>query len=153
MPQKATSEEDRDCLSRKQRVAIERLLLGDTVTDAAKSAGVSRETVHRWRRESWDFQAALNRGQREFQQATESQLRAACKRAAENIVASVDAGDVRTSLVLLKSVGALAKAGAAIGSEDSQVLRELAQIKEGEENADRLFRGLRSPVAIGLKSK
>ncbi len=46
-------------LTPKQRKAIESLLTNCDTTQAAKAAGVSRETLYRWQREEL-FRAALN---------------------------------------------------------------------------------------------
>ena len=43
---------------------VEQLAVGATVVSAAEAAGISRETVHRWNREDWAFQAAVNRARR-----------------------------------------------------------------------------------------
>ena len=61
MPQNATPQAE---LSPQQVLAIEQLAVGATVVSAAEAAGISRETVHRWNREDWAFQAAVNRARR-----------------------------------------------------------------------------------------
>jgi hypothetical protein len=55
--------------------AIGALLAGSTVTDAAKSAGVSRATVHRWLAGDPDFMAAYNMARREAAEALRQRLR------------------------------------------------------------------------------
>jgi hypothetical protein len=55
--------------------AIGAPLGGSTVTDAAKSAGVSRATVHRWLSEDPDFMAAYNMARREATEALRQRLR------------------------------------------------------------------------------
>jgi hypothetical protein len=54
--------------------AIGALLAGSTVTDAAKSAGVSRATVHRWLSDDPDFMAAYNMARREAAEARRQRL-------------------------------------------------------------------------------
>ena len=61
-PQNATPES----LSPAQIAAVGAMLAGKTITDAAADAGVDRATVHRWGREDFAFQAAINAGRREL---------------------------------------------------------------------------------------
>ena len=56
-----------DGVSAKQARAIDQLVTGATVTEAAKAAGVGRSTLHRWLREDWNFQAAHNAARRDLQ--------------------------------------------------------------------------------------
>ena len=77
MPQNATPQAE---LSPQQVRTIEQLAIGVTVVRAAEVAGVSRETVHRWSREDWTFQAALNRARSELQEAVERRLLAVADR-------------------------------------------------------------------------
>lgn len=61
-------------VSPQQWKAIERLLAGDTVTDAASAAGVDRVTLWRWQRKDVAFQAALNRCRRDAMAAVYAQV-------------------------------------------------------------------------------
>ena len=53
-------------LSPDQELAIASLMSGATDQEAAKAAGVSRETANRWRNHDPFFQAELNRRQQEI---------------------------------------------------------------------------------------
>lgn len=44
----------------RQRIAIRELVAGATVTDAARVAGVLRQTVHRWMADDERFRAAMS---------------------------------------------------------------------------------------------
>jgi transposase-like protein len=58
-----------DCeLSGAQEKAIEALLAGKSVTEAAIAAGVDRTTVHRWLKDV-RFEVALGRARRELREA------------------------------------------------------------------------------------
>ncbi|MCD6552444.1 MAG: helix-turn-helix domain-containing protein [Anaerolineae bacterium] len=57
----------------KQRKAIEALLTTGSVAAAAKAAGVSRQTLYRWRKDT-DFQDALRDAEREALQALSRSL-------------------------------------------------------------------------------
>ena len=59
-------------LSPQQRLAIESLVAGETMTAAAKAGGVTRQTVHLWQREKAAFQATLNRARNELAAAMEN---------------------------------------------------------------------------------
>jgi hypothetical protein len=71
-----TAAESRDpaALSPSQSAALEKLSQGDTLTAAAQAAGVAQETVHRWLRQDFAFQTALNRFRAELREATERRL-------------------------------------------------------------------------------
>lgn len=62
-----------DNLTPNQVTALAELLAGKSVQAAAKAAGVSRETVHRWLHEP-DFRAAQQAGRRQLTQQALSQL-------------------------------------------------------------------------------
>lgn len=49
-----------DTLTAAQSTALEALLAGASVTEAAKAAGVTRQTVSEWRNQHGAFMAALN---------------------------------------------------------------------------------------------
>ena len=72
MPHNATEKEEKEALTPQQIAALERLLAGETVTDTAKAVKIDRSTLHRWLRENFEFQAALNRRKRELTEAFRS---------------------------------------------------------------------------------
>lgn len=61
-------------LSPDQELAIASLMSGATDQEAAKAAGVSRETVNRWRNHDPFFQAELNRRQQEIWESHKRRL-------------------------------------------------------------------------------
>jgi len=129
-------------LSPKQSRVLESLLSGETVTASAESGGVVRETVHRWLKQDWRFQAALNRGTREPVEAIQARLIATAKTSASNISEAVEQGDVKASLAILKGIGALSGHLPTAGSEDPTVLREEAELSDREEQTSLMMRGL-----------
>ena len=144
MPQKTTSVPNEERLKPQQLSALESLLAGCTVSEAAEGAGCSRESVHRWKRDDWAFQAALNRAQRELMQAIRGRLLAAARTAATNVGSAIENGDLKTSLTLLKGLGALSGRVRAIGSDDPDVVREEAYIAK---ETGKLMRKLRTPIS------
>ena len=90
-----------------QLTVIESLVAGKSITAAAKQAGIRRETVHRWMREDYEFQAALHRLRRELLESVGAQVLATSRRAAETVDKAVAGGDVKTALQVLRGTGML----------------------------------------------
>ncbi len=133
-------------LSARQVRVVTSLMAGETVVAAAKSAGVSRETVHRWWREDFEFQATYNRGRRELLETIQCRLLALADQATETVKKAVEQGDTKTALVVLKGLGMLPDILIRIGAEDPHVLRDDAEIAKKEAQQARrdrrLFTGL-----------
>ena len=105
-----------------QEKALAALLAGKSVTDAAATAEVDRTTVHRWLKDDFAFQAALNRGRRDLRDAMQSRLMALAERAADVVERAITDGDGRTALALLKVLGLLSGEAPKIGSADPEDL-------------------------------
>jgi hypothetical protein len=139
MPQKTTPTVE---LSPRQLVAVEQLSIGATVICAAGVAGVSRETVHRWCRENFAFQAALNRARQDLQDAVERRLLAVAEMAMANVAEAVEDGNLNVSVTLLKGLGVLGGTSPRPGSDDPDVLAEQAKFAEEIRKTSRLLAGL-----------
>lgn len=124
-----------DSLTPSQERALTALLAGKTVTDAAATAEVDRTTVHRWLKEDFAFQAALNRSRRDLREALQARLLGLAEKAAECVERSLAAGDSKAALALLKGLGLLPGELAKIGSDDPADLADKARVQE-------LFRGM-----------
>jgi len=142
MSQNVTRRRNRDSISASQTLALERLLEGETVTAAAESAGVSRETVHRWIKSNWQFQARLNQAMQELQGAIMSRLLSAALRSSEVVSEAIDRGNLKAALAVLKGVGALRGVTLKVGITDPKVLEEESEIKSAKENFDRISRSI-----------
>lgn len=105
------------------------------MTDAAATAEVDRTTVHRWLKEDFAFQAALNRSRRDLREALQARLLGLAEKAAECVERSLAAGDSKAALALLKGLGLLPGELAKIGSDDPADLADKARVQE-------LFRGM-----------
>ena len=68
---------------------------------------MDRSTVHRWIRNDYSFQAALNRAKNDAHEAVQSRLRNVAARATEIVEEAVDKGDVKAALAILKAIDAL----------------------------------------------
>lgn len=134
MTHDATDSRDGDQLTPSQLQVLQDLLSGESVTAAAKSGKVSRETVHRWLREDFTFQAAYNRGRLEILEEIQDTLLAAARKAADTVTKAVADGDVKVALAVLKGVGGLSGKAPHIGPGDPLRLEQEDCIaaKEGE---------------------
>ncbi len=149
MPQNATEKGEGETLTPQQITALQQLLAGETVSAAAKAVGVDRTTVHRWAREDFGFQAALNRGKRELAHAVQARLLAIAHKAVQTVERAVDEGSLIASLAVLKGMGALSGMPVTTGSDNPQVLRanaelarEEAELLSAEQKNSRLMRRL-----------
>lgn len=82
-------------LDAKQAKALDLLLVGKTVTEAAAETGVSRETVSRWRNKDATFQAAYNAAMKSSWEAGRAKLLEARLKAVERLAELVDSKDER----------------------------------------------------------
>ena len=140
-PQNAT-------LSSRQEQALAALLAGQTVTAAAEVAGVDRTSVHRWLREDYTFQAALNRGKRELRDAVQARLMRLGEAAAGVVATAVQGGDVRAALAVLKGLGLLDAHPVEVGGEDPGTLRAEAELSAREQEKNRSWRELLATTAV-----
>ncbi len=127
-----------ESLSPEQQSALERLLIGDTVTASAKVAGVHRATLHRWLQNDFVFQAAWNRGRAEVRDSSEAALLRLAPKALAAIEKALDGGDVQTAIALLKGCGLLSGKSPKIGPVDEGILRAYAETTIDQELAIRL---------------
>ncbi len=111
-------------LPAQQARAVVGLLGGLSITEAAKVAGVNRATVHRWLKDDFSFQAAVNRGRRELREALQSRLMNLAEDAISCLEQAVQAGDGKTALALLKGLGFLGGKPISIPSGDPDELRD-----------------------------
>jgi hypothetical protein len=95
-------------LSPPQIAALEALLAGSNVTDAAAAAGVDRSTLHNWLRKHFVFQAALNAGRKNLRQAIAHRLERLANDATECVGKAVREGDVKAALEIVKRMDVLA---------------------------------------------
>jgi hypothetical protein len=111
-------------LTPKQMLAAGALTAGQTITDAAQAAGVDRSTVHRWLREDFNFQAALNAARRDLLAEIENRLLRLAHDAADAVGQAIEAGDVSAAIALLRGIGALSGKRPEIGLENPEELRQ-----------------------------
>lgn len=121
-----------------QAKALEALLEGASITDAAAAAGVDRGTLHRWRRNDFAFQAELNAGRKDLRQAIAHRLERLANDATQCVGKAVREGDVKAALEIMKRIDVFAPR--CLGSDDAaerqQRLAERGQ--RAEDTAQRL---------------
>ena len=94
-------------LSPAQYKAIEQLTAGQTVVASAAAAGVTRLTLYRWLKNDPAFQAAYNAWQHDAIATARGRLLAMTESAVTTVSQAVSAGDAKTALTILKSLGLL----------------------------------------------
>jgi hypothetical protein len=87
-----------------QAEALRALAAGKPLNDAAAAAGVDRGTLYRWRTQDHEFIAALNAWRWEMQTHTRDRMLALADKAIAAVQASVEQGDARLGLRLLKDL-------------------------------------------------
>lgn len=127
MPRNATRATEPQGLEPRQLTAIESLLTGSTITDAATAAGVDRGTVHRWLKDDLDFQATLNGRRAALYQEFSDRLAGLAPRAIDVLAGALDMGDVKAAVSILKGLGLLSGERPPTG-EKSRTALQLAQL-------------------------
>ncbi len=96
-----------DTLTPQQAAAADLLALGATVTDAAETLSVSRQTASEWLHHNAAFQVALNARQRELWQGYVERLRSLVPKAMDTLEVAVSdvKQDVAAAVQILKAAG------------------------------------------------
>lgn len=130
--------ETQSSLNQKQMIAMETLLEGRTATDAAKSANVNRTTIHRWRKDPV-FIAEYNRRCKEQQDAAFTHMQSVVLKAITTVENSIDQGDSRVALALLKGMGFLNGVLAEIGWDDPERVAHEQHVAERRRDESELM--------------
>ena len=155
MPQNATPNHEREVLTPEQINALERLLVGETVTATAKAVGIDRSTLHRWLRKDFEFQAAFNRRKREIAEAVQVRLLSVADKAAAVVGNAVEHGNLNAALAVLRGMGGLSGTPVSAGCEDPEILREEAEsvreeaeLVRAERKSSQMLRSLAAGVDL-----
>lgn len=116
-------------LTPQQRHALDLLVAGKTVTEAAREAGVARETVSRWRHQDPEFKAEFFIAMRSISEANQKKRLDAQTKAIDRLLEIADSDD---DMVALKACSVLLKLGAHLpdGSVDPHDHRFEQQMKD-----------------------
>ena len=109
-------------LSVEQLNAIDVLVQGRSEQDTAETVGVARETVTRWRNDNPHFTAELNRQRRLIWSDSHDRLRALASKAVDTLETSLDEGDSRVALEVLKAIGLYGQVQPPSGPEDAELV-------------------------------
>ncbi len=101
---------------------MQAMLAGETVTAAAKTAGVNRTTVHRWRNDP-DFLAVRNSYRSELRDAQHHRLARLASKAIEVVEQALEDGDILTALAVLRGIGLLAGQAPPTGPTNADQIR------------------------------
>jgi hypothetical protein len=123
-----------DHLPAEQREAIQILVQGRSVTDAARASGVTRQTVHNWLKKNPAFQAVYNQWQAEMKESCRNRLLMMSDKAANTLEHAIEQGDARSAVQLLKSIGLMSPAPD--GPTDEADVRKDAEIEAKRKKAD-----------------
>ena len=93
-------------------------------------------------RDDWQFQAARNRGARAIQAATITSLQALAQAAVGVVHQSIQDGDHKTAINVLKGLGLLSGREIDWGPTDPELLREESEVRAREKKSDLKIRGL-----------
>ena len=129
-------------LSVEQMNAIDILVQGRTDQETAETVGVARETVTRWRNDNPHFTAELNKQRRLIWGDSHDRLRALASKAVDTLETSLDEGDSRVALEVLKAVGLYGQVQPPTGPEDA----DLVLWEEAREWAEMEFKKQRPSI-------
>jgi hypothetical protein len=116
-----TTLEKFETLSDEQLTVLRALLDGASVTDAARVAGVSRQTASEWRNRNPSFIAVLNAGRLDVWNHVEDRLRRVTGMAVDLLEQEVAAGNVSVARDILRSAGKLNLS--TVGPTSAQLVR------------------------------
>ena len=109
-------------LSVEQLNAIDILVQGRTDQETAETVGVARETVTRWRNDNPHFTAELNKQRRLIWGDSHDRLRALASKAVDTLETSLDEGDSRVVVEVLKAIGLYGQVQPPSGPEDAELV-------------------------------
>jgi len=94
-------------LSAIQQKAVELLARGEQVMEVAKTIGVDRGTLYRWRNSNPNFIATLNQWRGQLQAETRDRVLALSAGAVDSVSKSISEGDSKLGLRVLEKMGCL----------------------------------------------
>ncbi len=107
-----------DQLSFDQQTALEQLVSGMSVSQAAASSDVGRSTLYRWLKSDPTFRAAYNDWHNQMRKSAQSRLLAMTETAADAIQRSMMTGDGRLAFAFLKGMGLIREYKAGSGDPE-----------------------------------
>ncbi len=127
-------------LSAPQAAAVELVALGRNDTDAAKAAGVTRQTVNGWRNHDPAFIAAVNARRRELWEEAQDRLRGLATKALDVLAGALEA-DPATALPAAVQVLKALKIYGAVDAPTGPTTAEAVLAQQAEAAARRELAG------------
>jgi hypothetical protein len=91
----------------KEAIVVECLVSGQSITDAAKAAGLDRGTIHRWMRINFRFQSRLDQARLRVREELHDRIMTLAMQCLGTVEKAIGEGDARTAIELLKGSGIL----------------------------------------------
>lgn len=113
--------------------ALAALAEGQTIRDAAATAGINRVTLGKWLKEDPAFRAAFNGWREELVHSTRARLLRTAELAAEAVHKAIQRGDGRLALALLDRLGLASAQAAAPALTDPAMPRQEIALKREEQ--------------------
>jgi len=114
----------------RQRTALMALAAGRGFAEAARAAGVSRQTVHVWRHKDPRFAALVNAWRNQAIESAQHRLIGLADDAVTTIGDAIHTGDTRAALELLRRLGLLVPPE--VGSDDAAQLQNETLLAQRE---------------------
>ena len=126
-----TKPDTNDAMTPQQERAIEALTAGASITDAATTVGVARQTVSGWLNHHHGFKAALNARRDELRQSTVDRLRTLLLKAVDVLEQAVAQNSIPAAVHVLKAAGVYG-VPATIGPTDAADVALEAEERESQ---------------------
>jgi AcrR family transcriptional regulator len=117
-------------LDQEQTSALEELVGGKSVTESAKTAGVSRATLYRWLKTDAVFRAAYNQWHEQLEQSARSRLLVLSGVATETVREAMLKGDAKVAMQLLEKLGLIRPSGTILTETDEVQQRATLDTKK-----------------------
>jgi len=134
MPEVETKELAVRELGADQQAALESLLVGKSITETARSAGISRTTLYDWLKNNPAFRAAYNQWHDQLRESCQSRLLNLTDKATDAVEKALEAGDARTAMQLLKGMGLIGERK--IGPTDAEEMRTTMELERERRRLD-----------------
>ena len=112
----------------KREAVLALLQIGTTVADTARTTGVTRQTIYNWLRRDPVFQAAYNQWHDEMEKGAQSRLLMMTEKAMNALEKSLESGDARAALQLLKGLGMMRER--AVGPTDPKEVKSAMELED-----------------------
>ena len=126
-------------LTPSQLRALEILLSGGSVSDAAETASVNRSTVHRWLRSDEEFIVSYNMNRRAMADALSARVLTIATVALDQLHEAILTGDTAVALRVVEGIGILGGSLAVTGPETLDEIRAQQARLRSERALDQLL--------------